>query len=79
MENYYGYDKTDSNSIENYTKQLIGKTFRDIINAKSASEESEEYNYLGKINVKNKGNLGQIVEESFFGYKINSDPRADFY
>ena len=79
MENYYEYDKTDSTSIENYTKQLIGKTFRDIINAKSAREESEEYNYLGKINVKNKGNLGQIVEESFFGYKINSDPRADFY
>lgn len=79
MENYYEYDKTDSNSIENYTKQLIGKTFRDIISAKAASEESEEYNYLGKINEKNKGNLGQIVEESFFGYKINSDPRADFY
>lgn len=79
MENNYDYDKTDSNSIENYTKQLIGKTFREIINARIAKEESGEYNYIENINVKNKGNLGQIIEENFFGYKINSDPRADFY
>ena len=29
-------------------------------------------------NKKNKGALGQIVEEGIFGYPINSDPSADF-
>lgn len=29
-------------------------------------------------NMKNKGALGQIVEEGIFGYPINSDPSADF-
>ena len=29
-------------------------------------------------NMKNKGALGQIVEEGVFGYPINSDPSADF-
>ncbi|MGL5550601.1 MAG: Sau3AI family type II restriction endonuclease [Culicoidibacterales bacterium] len=29
-------------------------------------------------NLKNKGKLGQVVEESFFGYDINSNHAADF-
>ena len=28
---------------------------------------------------RNKGNLGQIIEEKFFHYECNSDSRADFY
>lgn len=30
------------------------------------------------LNEKSKGHLGQIVEESFFGYKVNSKAEADF-
>lgn len=74
----YNYDKTDPTSIESYTKKLIGKTFRDVIDARVVREESEEYNYKA-LNKKNKGKLGQIIEENFFGYKINNDTRADFY
>ncbi|WP_296255627.1 Sau3AI family type II restriction endonuclease [uncultured Ezakiella sp.] len=79
MEKHYDYDENDPNSIETYTKQLIGKTFRDIISARVAREEALEYNYIDNINVKNKGNLGQLVEENFFGYERNNDPRPDFH
>lgn len=78
MKNNYDYDRTNSTSIESYTKQLIGKTFRDVINDSVVREKSGEYNYE-TLNKKNKGKLGQIIEENFFGYKINSDSRADFY
>lgn len=78
MKNNFNFDKANSASIESYTKQLIGKTFRDVIEASVIEENAEEYNY-GAINKKNKGKLGQNIEENFFGYKINSDPRADFY
>ncbi|MBB2483349.1 restriction endonuclease [Bacillus sp. APMAM] len=30
------------------------------------------------LNVKSKGGLGQVVEESFFGYSVNSEARPDF-
>jgi len=48
-------------------KQAEGKTFGEI-------------DISGRIdNERAKGQLGQIVEESFFGYKINSKSEADFY
>ena len=28
---------------------------------------------------KNKGSLGQLLEEHYFGYKLNSNQQADFY
>ncbi|MBC9810073.1 restriction endonuclease [Carnobacterium maltaromaticum] len=47
-------------------KQANGKTFGEI-------------DKTGRIlNGKNKGGLGHIVEEGFFGYEINSDARPDF-
>lgn len=70
MVNNYGYDKTNSKSIESYTKKLIGKTFRDVIDEEDAVKERvEEYNYQEELNEKNKGNLGHIIEENYFGYK----------
>lgn len=47
-------------------KEAEGLTFGDI--DKSGRVE----------NVNSKGHLGQIIEESFFGYKINSKSEADF-
>lgn len=80
MVNNYGYDKTNSKSIESYTKKLIGKTFRDVIDEEDAvKERMEEYNYQEELNEKNKGNLGHIIEENYFGYKKNNDPRPDFH
>lgn len=47
-------------------KQAEGKTFGEI-------------DTNGRINnLKAKGHLGQIIEESFFGYEINSNAEADF-
>lgn len=48
------------------SKEAIGMTFGEI----------DVYNRLS--NKKNKGNLGQIIEESFFEYKVNSRSEPDF-
>ena len=80
------YDKSDPISIEMYSQRMIGKTFREICeedDARGASVLREEGNSYGTDEVtetkRNKGNLGQIIEERFFHYACNSDARADFY
>jgi len=62
------YDKTSAFAIEAYANQLVGKTFQEIIDddANSISERGSE-------NKKNKGNLGQILEERYFHYACNND------
>ncbi len=80
------YDRTDPSSIAAYAQKLIGKTFRQIWDEdeekKQEIDEKDEEQY-GSSRVsdtkRNKGNLGQIIEEKFFHYKCNSDSRADFY
>ena len=58
------YDKTSATSIFDYSKQLIDHCLRDF--APDAVERS------------GKGGLGQLVEELFFGYKVNNDEKPDF-
>lgn len=58
------YNDKDITSIFNYSKQLINKCLRDFV------PDAEEY--------KGKGGLGQLVEELFFKYDINSKQEADF-
>jgi DNA mismatch repair protein MutH len=65
-----GYDKKSPKSIEAYAQRLIGKTFRDIINQDTRSEAGEDK--------RNKGNLGQIIEENHFHYECNSLSEPDF-
>lgn len=77
------YDRNNPSSIEAYAKKLIGKTFRDVIEQDSHSHMMlrEELAYGGctVIDIKrNKGNLGQIIEERFFHYACNNDSRPDF-
>lgn len=60
------YNEKSIDSIKEYAHGLIGKTF----------EEIDKNERLGDN--KGKGNLGQIVEESYFGYDINSRAEADF-
>lgn len=80
------YDKADPISIEKHSQKLIGKTFRQIIEEDESRgtmmvmEDSIPYGTSDVSETKrNKGNLGQIIEECFFHYECNSDSRADFY
>ncbi|MGN1183987.1 MAG: Sau3AI family type II restriction endonuclease [Oliverpabstia sp.] len=79
------YDKKSPSSIEAFAQRLIGKTFREIIedDMKKQTMLREEMSSYGSSDVneakRNKGNLGQIIEERFFHYQCNSDSRADFY
>ncbi|MCR5701823.1 MAG: restriction endonuclease [Lachnospiraceae bacterium] len=78
------YDKSNPLSIEAYAQKLIGKTFRQIWDEDDARQnvvhEDLKYGTAEVIETKrNKGNLGQIVEEKFFHYECNSDSRADFH
>lgn len=61
------YDDSDIDSILNYSKKLIGKTIEEIL---------KDIDY--SINIKNKGSIGTIIEEFWFGIKPNSSPLPDF-
>lgn len=64
------YDKTSPKSIEKYSKKLIGMSFRDVIEQDTQSTRDEHK--------ANKGNLGEIIEESFFHYECNGNSAPDF-
>lgn len=79
------YDKTDPISIETYSQKLIGKSFREIWDEDDKKQPLmvRETGHYGSSDVnvtkRNKGNLGQIIEEKFFHYQCNSESRPDFY
>lgn len=80
------YDRSDPLSIERYSQKLVGKTFREIWEEDDARHPMmirEGRSQYGSSDVtetkRNKGNLGQIIEEKFFHYACNEDSRADFY
>lgn len=73
------YDRTDAKSIEGYAKQLIGKTFLDVLNDAELSQELYSACIEKYGNPNRKGGLGNFLEEIYFGYKANSDSRADFH
>lgn len=60
------YNDKSIDSIVEYAKNIRGKTFGDI----------DQFYRLEKNG--GKGNLGQVVEESYFGYEVNSKAEADF-
>ena len=70
------YDETDPQDIENYAKRLIGKTFYDILREYFKDNELELEKTFNKN--KNKGKLGNLIEEYYFYYKPNSNPNPDF-
>lgn len=72
------YDNTNPYSIETYGKGLIGKTFYEVLEDYFDDEEklyemAKKYN-----NPYSKGSLGNLIEEFYFYYKPNNDPRPDF-
>ena len=79
------YDRSNPLSIEVYSQKMVGKTFREICEEDDARQslvlrgENTAYGTSDmSVTKRNKGNLGQIVEEKFFHYACNSDARADF-
>ena len=91
-EELQSYNIYDPKSIETYAKGLINKTFSQVIkedqksiylisgdNSHIVSEDRYDMHIAGKEDKKNKGNLGQIIEERYFHYKCNSDSRPDFH
>ncbi|MDF2557344.1 MAG: restriction enzyme [Bacillales bacterium] len=72
--------------------ELVGNYLKDVISVKFGTEEElvafskgavgKTFGQLGKsdrlLNLGNKGGLGQFIEESYFGYEINSQARPDF-
>lgn len=58
------YNNKDIVSIFDYSKQLVNKCLRDF------APDADEH--------KGKGGLGQLVEELFFKYDVNSRQEADF-
>lgn len=61
------FDRTSPMSIYNYSRHLIGNSLHSLL-GDSAVEHTR----------KGKGGLGQMVEELFFNYDINSNREADF-
>jgi len=64
---YKTYDDTSMDAIVNHAHKMIGRTF----------DELDKYERLD-LNKANKGDLGQVIEESHFEYRINSTAGADF-
>lgn len=75
------YDEKNPLSIEEYSQQLIGKTFANVI-AENTSHEiiiEDKGKYANSHENKNrKGGLGELIEECFFHYKCNNDSKPDF-
>ncbi|WP_029452572.1 Sau3AI family type II restriction endonuclease [Clostridium algidicarnis] len=65
----YNYDKNNKESIEQYARKLLNKSLNEL------NIYNREYRFNNK---KSKGRLGQTVEESYFGYRVNSKQEADF-
>ena len=74
------YDTGSPDSIEQYAKRLLGKTFREVSDeddGKGVFIVDPNYN-ASHGNIRRKGSLGELIEEKFFHYKCNNDSRPDF-
>ena len=75
----FDYDSSSPESILSYAKDLEGMTFLDVKKRYLAY-----YNRLHELTEESindtnaKGQLGNFLEEYYFGYKPNSDQEADF-
>lgn len=61
------FDANDPHSIYDYSRFLIGQSLHSLLGNVAVEQKR-----------KGKGGLGQMVEELFFNYKINSNREADF-
>lgn len=58
------YNSKDKDSIREYARKLLNSSLREFY----GQELTHRFN-----NRKAKGRLGQVIEEEFFGYKVNSN------
>lgn len=70
MNNIQNYTNASEDEILKRARKSIGLTIEEI--CKSSHID------IGTINPKNKGNIGNIIEEVWFGIKNNSSPEPDF-
>ena len=61
------YDSSSALSIYEYSRFLIGNSLRSLLKDDFPSKSRT-----------GKGGMGQMVEELFFGYSVNSSREADF-
>ncbi len=61
------FDRSDPMSIYNYSRHLIGQSLHTLLG-----------DNIVNLRRKGKGGLGQMVEELFFKYDVNSNRDADF-
>lgn len=61
------FDRTSPMSIFNFSRHLIGQSLHSLIGDTVIEQKR-----------KGKGGLGQMVEELFFNYDVNSNREADF-
>lgn len=67
------YDNSNPTSILNHAQQIQGCSLAKFLKSTGIVHDIEIGN-----NKSNKGGIGRLVEELFFGYKPNSNPAADF-
>ncbi|MDZ4992315.1 DNA mismatch repair protein MutH [Clostridium perfringens] len=68
MEEYYLKFTTEKELLD-YTKNIVGKKFKDIDSLNLLSNPKMQ---------KDKGILGKVVETGFYNYPLNNNPEADF-
>ena len=71
------YDKYNPGSIFDFSKKLLGKTLKEAIES-TENMSVKQIDDLFHSCRTGKGSLGQLVEELFFKYKVNSNPNPDF-
>lgn len=72
------YDDSNIDSIIEYSALLKNKTFLEIINDSSFSNDIKEELITYYSNPNFKGGLGMLLEKLYFGYANNSNQEADF-
>lgn len=74
--NRENYNPHNVQSILAYALQLKGKTFEDILVQNGLNEA--QIDFLREKSMSNKGMLGILLEEAWFGYPVNGRQEADF-
>ena len=70
IKEHFHYDHTDEESIMARARMLKGKTVGYV-------EQHSPYE-TNKVNIKDKGNVGNFIQKNWFGIPVNNSPEPDF-
>lgn len=77
--NLFNYDKTNKKSILDYSKNLEGHTFSEVLDWYNEYYKNIDVSKMvSKKEFKGKGALGTFLEKYYFGYNPNGNQEADF-